>query len=65
MLELKVRPLRASQIEFLRRWDAEDDDSLRGSYSKRCDFTYLCARLRMPPVRLDGRGVYLTVFPYP
>jgi len=28
MLELKLRPLTASQIEFLRRWDAEDDDEL-------------------------------------
>jgi hypothetical protein len=26
MLELKVRPLTASHIEFLSRWDAEDDD---------------------------------------
>lgn len=29
MLELKVRPLTASQIEFLRHWDAEDDGKMR------------------------------------
>ncbi len=32
MLKLKVSPLTASQIEFLRRWDAEDDDELRRSF---------------------------------
>jgi hypothetical protein len=29
MLELKVRPLTTSEIEFLHRWDAEDDDTMR------------------------------------
>jgi hypothetical protein len=31
MLEPKVRPLTTSQTEFLRRWDAEEDDELRRS----------------------------------
>ncbi len=31
MLELKVRQLTDSQIEFLRRWDAEDSEELRRS----------------------------------
>ena len=59
MLELKVRQLTDSQIEFLRRWDAEDSEELRRSSPRSHGFpspmtVVLCAQVRVPPLRRGG-----------
>lgn len=64
MLELKVRPLTASEIEFLRRWDAEDDDVFRDFLLQTGRFPIYARNFECLRCGLMA-DEYVTVSPYP
>ena len=64
MLELKVRPLTNSQIEFLRRWDAEDDDVMRDFLLQTGRFPIYARNFECLWCGLMA-DEYVTVSPYP